>query len=246
MATKPKNVQPQTPDEIQGRDQMYTPRYGVDIILPFIPKSVHRILEPAAGNGKIVKYLQEKGYDVEGRDINANSGYRVKNFLDDIEDGDIENIDMILTNPPFSIKSKFYQQCKKYKKPFGLLLPLDYSKWICDALNNDKCEKIIPDSRINYLTPNILANIHKAESKKLIEKSEKMKFKNYFSIPEYLIIKYYWECEQFKFSDIETCPNELLAKHSASQFHSGWFTWGLGLNKSETFVKLTSAMKLNI
>ncbi len=118
MATKPKNVQPQTPDEVQGRDQMYSPRYAVDIILPFIPKWVHRILEPVAGNGKIVKYLQEKGYDVEGRDIDSSGGYKIKNFLDDIEDDDIGKFDMILTNCPFSIKSKFIKQAIKMNLPF--------------------------------------------------------------------------------------------------------------------------------
>jgi len=244
MASKPKTTQKETPNDVQERDTFFSPNYAVELLLPFIPKNVHRILEPAAGNGKIVKYLQKKGYDIVGRDINPKYEYDIVNFLDDTDN--YSGFDMIITNPPFSLKSRFYKKCREYNIPFGLLIPLDYSSWVCTAISKDSVEKIIPDSRINYITPNALSNIYKAESKKLIEKSEKVKFKKYINIPEYLIVKYSQECERFKFNDIETCPNELLAKHSASQFHSGWFTWGLGLNKSETFVKLTSVMKLNI
>ena len=91
---------------------------------------------------------------------------------------------------------------------------------------------MIPTSRVNYLTPNILQNIYEKESKMFIEKQEKTKFKNYSDITLYIKKNYQLECSNlFSYETIETCPNELLAKHSASQFHSGWFTWGLGLNR---------------
>lgn len=244
MAKKPKNVQPETPDEVQGRDQMYTPRYAVDIILPFIPKWVHRILEPACGNGKIVKYLQEKGYDVEGRDINTGSGYKVKNFLDNIGDDDIGKFDMILTNPPFSIKAKFIKQAIKMDLPFAFLIPFDISGFLIDAFDKYNCQGIVPERRIDFITPNILENIYKSQLKKLIEKETQLKFKNHFSIPIELLEKHSKKIE--KYENIDDCPNEILAKHSSSQFHSFWLTRYLNLSNQLIFSKLSLLEKKNI
>src|SRR6516225_4089665 len=43
-------------------DAYYTPQWVVEALLPHIPKRVTTILEPAAGNGAIVKVLQRAGY----------------------------------------------------------------------------------------------------------------------------------------------------------------------------------------
>jgi len=101
LAAKPKTNQPETPNENQTRDNFFTPNYGVDILLSFIPKNVKSILEPAAGNGKIVKYLSSKNYNVIGRDINREYQYPIVNFLTDVENN-ISQFDMIITNPPFT------------------------------------------------------------------------------------------------------------------------------------------------
>lgn len=149
MATKPKMNQPETPDEVQTRDFFQTPNYALDIIYPFL-YSKGKIWEPAAGHGKIVNYFLDKGHFVYGSDINGKFDYI--NFLDSYGLEDMKGV-TIVTNPPFSLKKKFYMKCREFGVPFALLIPADYSRWNIDAIRYDGCEKVIPDSRINYVTP---------------------------------------------------------------------------------------------
>ena len=135
--------------------------------------------------------------------------------------------------------------------PFALLIPLDYSGWIIDALEKDGAEKIIPDSRINYITPNILRNVHENEVWDIVRKTDssckKMTLKYAKSMFPRVVEDYLVKFANIhNYKNVEDCPSELLAKYSASQFHSGWFTLNFGLGKSETFVHLTQKMKLNI
>jgi hypothetical protein len=182
MPTKPKTTQPEKPEEVQTRDFFQTPRYATKLLLPFIPKNIKNIWEPAAGYGAISNYLNELNFNVLSTEINGK--YEYFNFLNATQS--IVDNGMIVTNPPFSLKKKFYLKCKELNIPFALLIPADYSGWIINALRFDNAEKIIPTSRINYIT-----------------------------------------------------PSGKQGKESASQFHSLWLTWGLGLGKSETFVDLT-------
>lgn len=73
------------------------------------------ILEPAAGNGAIVKVLKENGHDVISYDIE-------KNFLTEIR-----NYTYLITNPPFSLADKFILKAKEIvTNKFAMLLPLSY------------------------------------------------------------------------------------------------------------------------
>jgi len=53
-----------------------------------------------------------------------------------------------------SLKKKFFEKCIEYNLPLALLIPADYSLWVIDAIRKYGCEKIIPDHRIDYITPN--------------------------------------------------------------------------------------------
>ena len=154
MPKKPKTTQPETINKIQGRDLFQTPNYATSMLIPFIPKNVKYVWECAAGNGKIVQCLYKEWLDDDGKiiptDIN-NVKYSYLNFLLDVPDF---NFDCIITNPPFSLKKKFYERCKSYNFPFALLLPADYTQWVIDAIRFDGAEKIIPSRRIDYITPN--------------------------------------------------------------------------------------------
>jgi hypothetical protein len=159
VQAKPKTPQAQTPNVPQGRDLFQTPNYAVDLLIPFIPKYISWVWEPACGEGKIVKRLLDKtDLDVYASDIRKSETFvhDIKNFLDNdnlpiIEGWDSEPV--IITNPPFSLKQKFYEKCKDYGVPFVLLIPADYSGWIINAIRNDGAEKIIPTRRIDYITP---------------------------------------------------------------------------------------------
>jgi hypothetical protein len=165
MPNKPKTTQPETPNEIQGRDQFQTPKYAVKLLLPFIPKNITTVWEVAIGEGRIFDCLEEySNVAVYGSDI-IQKGYsdNILNFLDTSEipkdiykrnsEGHEGNV-AIITNPPYSLKKRFYEKCKYFEVPFALLIPCDYCGWIIDALIKDGCEKIIPTRRIDYITPN--------------------------------------------------------------------------------------------
>ena len=97
-------------------DNLYTP-YGS--ILPLIRyiKPNQRIWECCdCGKSKISEVLRDSGHTVYSSDIV--NGF---NFLKDKPSFDF---DMIITNPPYSIKDDFIEMCYEYNKPWALLLPL--------------------------------------------------------------------------------------------------------------------------
>lgn len=235
MPRKPKSPQSEDLSGVSGRDLFQTPEYATDILVPFIPKDVEFIWEPACGQGKIVNRLKEHAFKVFGSDLRE-EGRVFRNFL---AYKNSDYFDCIITNPPFSLKRKFYEKCREYDVPFALLIPADYSGWIVKA-TQDGCEKIIPTRRIDYITPNTLVNICKGESFERLSDYERSTFKKWQNLPETL-----WD-KKFLWDDIYSCPPVLLQKYSSSYFHSMWLTWGFGLGKSETFVELTQKMKENI
>ena len=72
------------------------------------------ILEPACGNGAIVKVLNKNGYACDFYDIE-------KDFLTEIK-----NYNTIITNPPFSLSMQFIKKAKEICDRFWFLLPLNY------------------------------------------------------------------------------------------------------------------------
>ena len=125
-------------------DEIYTPKYALDILLPFIKGDWTRVWECASGTGKMVGYLKEEGFEVTADH---------RDFITDLEVG---GIDIIITNPPYSLKDKFLERAFKIGKPFAFLLPIT-------ALGGEKrirlfmehgLQMIIPTKRINYITPN--------------------------------------------------------------------------------------------
>jgi len=90
-------------------DELYTPDSALKILLPYIKKN-KIIYECAVGTGKLKKYFKNQGYSVvSGSD-----------FFND----NIKNFDIIITNPPYSLKDQFLEKCYESKKPFALLLPI--------------------------------------------------------------------------------------------------------------------------
>jgi hypothetical protein len=219
MPTKPKLSQPETPDIVQERDLFYTPKYAVDLLVPFIPKEIKNIWECAAGDLHITRVLKEYGYKVLSSDIRMDvDGVVCSNFLTDPDRTDIYIPPYaIITNPPFSIKKRFYERCKEYGVAFALLLPADYCGWLVDAVWKDVCEKIIPNRRINYITPFTVKRVN--------------------------------ELHNTEYTELNQIPHNLLVEavnHPGSMVHSMWLTWGFNIGKSETFVELTRGMMENV
>jgi hypothetical protein len=160
MPNKIKETQHEDLEHAQGRDKFLTPNYATKLLIPFIPKSISEVWECAAGELKITNVLKAHRYKVLSTDIRDIEEVTPYNFLTDFKRTDIyEYPTAIITNPPFSLKRKFYERCKEYRVPFALLIPADYSGWIIDSLRFDGAEKIIPTRRIDYITPNGLSGL---------------------------------------------------------------------------------------
>ncbi len=102
------------------------------------------------------------GYHVKSTDIRDFPDTENYNFITGDKKGYKNNF-AIITNPPFSIKELFIEKAMEYEVPFAFLINADYSgiqiKWI----KKYGCEKIIPNRRINFITPNITNRVNDAE-----------------------------------------------------------------------------------
>jgi SAM-dependent methyltransferase len=115
------------------------------------PKSNITILDPACGKGNIVNYCNKIGYNSIGSDIKNGT-----NFLDFTEK-DVQNVDYIVTNPPYTKKLQFLQKAIELEKPFCFLLPITYedNRKTMALLEPylDDITVIVPNIRYNFETP---------------------------------------------------------------------------------------------
>lgn len=102
------------------------------------------LLEPACGEGAIVKVLKDNGFNPFASDLTEG--------VDFLESGDNETCNYIITNPPFSKAYEFTLQAKKVcRNKFAFLLPLNYlhGKQRYDNIYQDKN---FPLARVYILT----------------------------------------------------------------------------------------------
>ena len=92
------------------------------------------IFEPCCGNGAIVKYLVEKGFEVIGRDL-----YSTEVKHDYLTETD-PDYDVLITTPPFGIRHLVFEKAVLSGKPFIMLLPLQFLTLKCSYENINKCE----------------------------------------------------------------------------------------------------------
>lgn len=121
-------------------DELYTPMEAVKIILPFIPKGVKTIWEcTTKEDSNISKVLKMAGYNVINSNIDFLS-YTPNHF------------DMIITNPPYSLKTQFLKRAFELNKPFLFLLPLTTleGKERHKLFKNKRVQIIIPNKRFNF------------------------------------------------------------------------------------------------
>jgi len=123
-------------------DEIYTPDYAINPLLPYLKKK-WIIWDSAFGSGKLAEHFTKKGFKVVGEDS--------LNFFD-------ENLecDVIITNPPYSKKEEFIERCYHLNKPFALLMPLTAleGKKRGELYRRNGIQLIIPNKRINFITPN--------------------------------------------------------------------------------------------
>jgi hypothetical protein len=178
MPRKPKTTQPEIPNKVQGRDLFETPNYATELLVPFIPKDINTIWECACGDYKITNVLKSKGYDTFSSDLKYGANFLITHYIFSPP----INI-CIITNPPFSLKQKFFNKCIEYNLPFALLLPFDMNMWLCEAFDKYDCQALVPNRRINYITPTGLS-----EATGHTSYYHSMWLTRYFNLPKQLTI----------------------------------------------------------
>jgi hypothetical protein len=116
-------------------DDYMTPKSAWEAIVEYIPKG-KIIWEAFYGNGDSGRYLTELGFNV----IHENIDF----FKED-------HGEIIVSNPPFSIKKSVIQRLYKLNKPFILIMPV--STLCTNYIKNlfgDTIQLIIPAKRIQF------------------------------------------------------------------------------------------------
>lgn len=96
-------------------DHFQTDRASVLPLLPYLPAGA-TIWECAWGRGQLAEVLREAGHPVIGSDLAGGQDF--------LRWAPAEAWDLIVTNPPFSLKDAFLARAYDLGRPFGLLLPL--------------------------------------------------------------------------------------------------------------------------
>jgi len=148
--SKPKrNDKQSNGSTVNRRDQCQTPDYALDPILPYL-KPEWVIWEPARGGGYIERTLLTNGHKVISGDLLTGQNYFLSESVPD-------HYDVMVTNPPFSIKYKWLTRAYLLDKPFALIMPLDVlgSGQAQALFDRYGFEFVFMNKRIDYGMPNI-------------------------------------------------------------------------------------------
>lgn len=106
-----------------GNDECYTHRYAVEPLLEFLPKFKNKIIWCPfdKASSEFVKVFSKNGYNVIHSHIETGQ---------DFFQYEPEKWDVIISNPPFTSKTKIFQRVINFNKPFCLLNTV---LWLNDA-----------------------------------------------------------------------------------------------------------------
>lgn len=116
-------------------DNYYCKKEVWEMIRDYIPKD-KIVWEAFYGDGKSGDHLTELGFNVIHED---------RDFFDEPPE-----YDLVVSNPPFSIRRKIFERLKELDKPFIILMfPIVLScKWFLEIGFNDNLQIIIPKTRV--------------------------------------------------------------------------------------------------
>lgn len=101
-----------------GNDEFYTPKYAIEPILKYLPKGAKVWCPFDTTDSNFYKLLSENGYEVKVSHLE--SGVDFFN-LEQTKDN-AEGCEYIVSNPPYSLKAKVFDQLFNIGKPFAMLV----------------------------------------------------------------------------------------------------------------------------
>jgi len=119
-------------------DNLYTQQEAIKFLCDNIDLSkIKTVWECASGTNNISDYLNKLGINVISTDIEHGVDFLGSDY----------DCDIIITNPPYSLKNVFLKRAFELGKPFAMLLPLTTLE---SAVRND----LFRDKNIQVLIPN--------------------------------------------------------------------------------------------
>ncbi|MEC8551065.1 MAG: tRNA (adenine-N(6)-)-methyltransferase [Pseudomonadota bacterium] len=128
-----------------NNDECYTPDYGVEPILKYIPKDATVWCPFDTQESQFVIQISKQNKVIRSH---LESGQ-------DFFDYEPEEWDMIVSNPPFTDKRKFFERALSFNKPFALIMT---NTWLNDSapkqLFKDKdLQLLMFDKRMKFVSP---------------------------------------------------------------------------------------------
>ena len=123
-------------------DEVYTPSYAIKPLLKYISKDKIIWCPFDTEDSEYVRLLKENGNKVIFSHIDNG-----QNFFEYEPE---ENYDLIISNPPFSIKDMIIKRLDELNKPYAILLPVPTLQGQKRFPYMKNCQALIFDKRINY------------------------------------------------------------------------------------------------
>ena len=128
-----------------NNDECYTPDYGVEPILKYIPKDTTVWCPFDTEDSQFVIQISKQNKVIRSH---LESGQ-------DFFDYEPDEWDMIVSNPPFTDKRKFFERALSFNKPFALIMT---NTWLNDSapkqLFKDKdLQLLMFDKRMKFVSP---------------------------------------------------------------------------------------------
>ncbi|MCO7728794.1 hypothetical protein NJB93_19630 [Brucella intermedia] len=101
-----------------------TPWEATQALLNFFNITGCTVWEPACGDGDMAKIIRSNGNIVIATEL-RDTGYGLPG-VDFLTCSVPENVDWIITNPPFNLSVEFIERCLEHGKKFALLLKSQY------------------------------------------------------------------------------------------------------------------------
>lgn len=140
-------------DKVAGskNDEFYTPKYAVLPIVPYLKENNFKNIWCPFDTEEswFVKILKDNGFNVTYTHLEKG-----ENFFDLMNDKEMLNsIDVIVSNPPYSIKTEILDALFKIGKPFAMLLGvvgLFESQKRFEMFRDNEFEILYMNRRIDY------------------------------------------------------------------------------------------------
>ena len=139
----------------KASDEVFTPRYAVTPIVKYIKKDSVIWCPFDEEDSEYVKVLRENGFKVIATHI-----FNGQDFFE----YEPEEYDVIISNPPFSIKDDILKRLDELKKPYAMLLPLPTLQGQKRFKYLKDTEALIFDKRVNFFKDKITKEIMKGIS----------------------------------------------------------------------------------